>query len=206
MNRTGEQARAFLAAAKDDRLFALYVLALDTGARQGELFGLRWPDVTFQTGVIKIQRTLSELHGHFAEKEPKTKAGRRMVQLSAFGLTELNQHRQRMLAEGQDVKEGLVFCDQRGGYLRKSNITRRSFRSIMKKAGVPCIRFHDMRHSAASLAIASGVNALVIQHRLGHSRIEVTLGTYGHLFENAQQAAADAMNAVLVPRAATKFG
>ena len=196
-----EQVRDFLKAAEADRLYALYVLAVDTGARQGELFALRWDDVDFKGGDLKIQRALSELRGKFAVKEPKTKAGRRTVKLSTFALGVLNGHRQRMLAEGRDVKTGLIFCDERGGYLRKSNVTRRGYRSIIKRAKLPDIRFHDLRHCAASLLLASGVNALVIKERLGHERVETTLSIYSHLMPSAQKDAADRMDAVYTPTA-----
>ena len=193
------QVRTFLATAESDRLFALYVLALDTGARQGELFGLQWPDVDFKTGTLKIQRQLAELRGKLALKEPKTRAGQRTVQLSPFALNALNGHRQRMLAEGRDVKAGLIFCDTSGGFLRKSNLTRQGYQRIVKRAGLPQIRFHDLRHCAASLLLASGVNIKVIQSRLGHEHIETTLGIYSHLLPAAQMDAADKMNAVFAP-------
>jgi integrase len=108
-----------------------------------------------------------------------------------------------MLAEGRDVKAGYVFCDENGGFLRKSNVTRRGFRSMMKRAGVPRIRFHDLRHCAASLLLASGVNALVIKERLGHERVETTLAVYSHLMKSAQKEAADKMDAVFAPKAPT---
>jgi integrase len=135
-------------------------------------------------------------------KEPKTKAGRRTVDLSPFALGILNQHRQRMLAEGRDVKAGLIFCDEAGGFLRKSNVARRGFRSIMKRAKLPRIRFHDLRHCAASLLLAAGENPVVIQKRLGHERVETTLSIYSHLMPSAQKDAAAKMNAVFVPAAA----
>jgi integrase len=194
-----EQVRSFLAAAAADRLACLYVVAMDSGARQGELFALRWTDLDFTTGSLKIQRSLSELRGKFHVKEPKTKKGRRTVQLSPFSLDALNQHRQRMLAEGRDVKTDLIFCDEQGGFLRKSNVTRRGFRSIMRRANLPRIRFHDLRHCVASLLFAAGENPLVVQQRLGHERVETTLAIYGHLLPTAQKSAAEKMNAVFTP-------
>jgi integrase len=196
------QVRAFQKAAETERLYAMYVVALDAGARQGELFALRWDDLDFDAGTLKIQRSLSELRGKFAVKEPKTKAGRRTVDLCAVSLAVLNQHRQRMLAEGRNVKSGLIFCDECGGFLRKSNVTRRGFRSIMKRAKLPRIRFHDLRHTCASLLLAAGENPVVIQKRLGHERVETTLSIYSHLLPTAQKGAAAKMNAVFTPAAA----
>jgi integrase len=198
-----EQVRRFLDAGARDRLAALYVVAIDTGARQGELFALRWDDVDFAAGTIRIQRSLVELHGNFEIKEPKTKAGRRTVQVSSCSLDALNQHRQHMLAEGPDVRVGLVFCDNVGGFLRKSNIVRRSFRYTMKQAGVPTIRFHDLRHYAASLLLAAGINPLVIKERLGHERVETTLAIYSHLMPSAQAEAANKMDKVFAKPTST---
>jgi integrase len=101
-----------------------------------------------------------------------------------------------MLAEGRDVKAGPLFVDELGGFLPKSNVTRRSFRSIIKRAKVPSIRFHDLRHSAASLLLASGVNPVVIKERLGHERVETTLAIYSHLMPSAQEQAAARMDAI----------
>jgi integrase len=191
------QVQAFLQAAESDRLYALYVTALESGMRQGELFGLQWPDVDFDGGSLQVQRTLQELRGEFTLKPPKTAAGRRRIELSAFTLAVLNGHRQRMLAEGCDVRTGQVFCDERGGFLRKSNVSRRSFRSIMARAGLPRIRFHDLRHTAATLLLMAGENVKVVSERLGHEDIQITLTTYAHVLPTMQKGAAEKMNRIL---------
>jgi integrase len=197
------QVRRFLSAAEADRLHALYVLALDSGMRQGELFGLHWPDVDFEACAIQVQRALSELRGAFTLKAPKTEAGRRRLDVSRFALDALHAHRKRMLAEGRDVKAGLVFCDEAGGFLRKSNVTRRSFRVAVRRANekdaadvLPTIRFHDMRHTAASLLLASGENVKVLSERLGHEDIEITLKHYAHVMPGQQRGAAEKMERI----------
>jgi integrase len=192
----GDQVQEFLRVASEDRLYALYVLAIDSGCRQGELFGLQWPDIDFEAGSIQIQRTLEELRGVFRLKPPKTQAGRRRIELSPFALDALLEHRKRMFAEGRDVKTGQVFVDENGGFLRKSNTTRRSFRSIMKRADLPRIRFHDLRHTSASLLLMAGENIKVVSERLGHEDIEITLKTYSHVLPTMQKAAAEKMNRI----------
>jgi integrase len=190
------QVQRFLKGAEEDRLYALYVLALETGMREGELFGLQWPDVDFDRGSLQVQRTLQELRGQFELKAPKTAAGRRRIELSPFTLGVLNDHRKRMLAEGRDVRTGQVFCDERGGFLRKSNVCRRSFRSVMKRAQLPQIRFHDLRHTAATLLLMAGENVKVVSERLGHEDIQITLTTYAHVLPTMQKGAAEKMNRI----------
>src|SRR5262245_46622723 len=102
-----------------------------------------------------------------------------------------------MLAEGRDVGSGQVFCDERGGFLRKSNVSRRSFRSVMQRAGLPRIRFHDLRHTAASLLLMAGENVKVVSERLGHEDVEITLKTYSHVLPTMQKGAAQKMNQIL---------
>lgn len=192
---TGPEAKAFLTAAKDDRLYALLVLAVATGARQGELFALHWPDVDLAGGAIMIQRTLEELKGVMRLKEPKTKAGKRRVNLPPVAVKALEDHRRAMLAEG--FTSGPVFCDTNGGFLRKSNFARRTFKPLIADANVPPIRFHDLRHTAATLLLMMGENPKVVSERLGHASIEITLNTYSHVMPTMQAAAAEKIEKLL---------
>lgn len=175
-----EQVRRFLSALVGDRLESLFVLALDSGMRQGELFGLHWPEVDFDAGAISVTQALSERRHGFQLKAPKTKAGRRRISLTPETLAALNAHRQRMLSEGRNVKTGPVFVDTDGGFLRQNNVDSRNFSRAIKKAGVPAIRFHDMRHTSATLLLLGGVNIKAVSVRLGHSSITITLDTYSH--------------------------
>jgi integrase len=193
----GSQAKSLVAATREDRLHALYVLALDSGMRQGELFGLHWPDVDFTAGCVQVRRSLEEIAGHHRLKELKTKASRRRIELSPFALDALHEHRKRMLAEGRDVKDGAVFTDGDGGFLRKSNFARRCFKPALRKAGLATeTRFHDLRHTCATLLLMADVNVKVVSERLGHGGIEITLNTYSHVLPTMQKKAAEKLGAL----------
>ncbi len=182
-----EEAQRLLEAAKGDRLEALLVLALTTGMRQGELLGLQWEDVDLKTGTVYIRRTLLELKGKLTLGE--TKSGRnRRVDLPDIAVETLREHRKRMLAEGHPGP--WVFCDTQGGPIRKSNLTRRWFKPLLQRAGLPDIRFHDLRHTAATLLLTLGVHPKIVQERLGHSQISLTLDTYSHVLPSMQREAA----------------
>lgn len=191
------QVGEFLDSAEDDRLSALYCLAIDSGMRQGELFALHWPDVDFDGGCVQVRRSLEEIKGQLRLKDVKTDKARRRIDLSRFTLDQLHEHRKRMLAEGHDVKTGTVFVDTAGGWLRKSNFARRSFKPILKRAQLPDIRFHDLRHTCATLLLLADENVKVVSERLGHARIEITLNTYSHVLPTMQKRAAAKMDALL---------
>ncbi|MFH1920115.1 MAG: site-specific integrase [Planctomycetota bacterium] len=121
-------------------------------------------------------------------REDKTRGAR-------FALEFLHEHRKRMLAEGNATAP--VFCDTMGNYLRKSNFTRRSYKPLLARAEVPPIRFHDLRHTSATLLLLVGENPKVVSERLGHASIEITLNTYSHVLPSMQKAAADKLEKLL---------
>jgi integrase len=201
---SAEQATRFLAAAKQDRLYPMYVLALDSGMRQGELF-VR-DEVDWTEGTEQVRHSLEDVNGALRIKEVKTKKGRRRIKLASSTIAALNQHRKAMLAEGRDVKTGPVFCDNDGGHLRKSNVIRRSFAKILKRVNdeaekeaakvgaapdlLPSIRFHDLRHTCATMLLLANVNPKIVSERLGHSKVSITLDTYSHVLPTMQDGAA----------------
>jgi integrase len=198
-----QQVTLFLEAAKSDRLYPLYVLALDSGMRQGELFGLQWPDFDFESGSVQVQRSLEEIKGKLRLKDVKTAKARRRIDLSPFALGVLHEHRKAMLAEGRAA--GPVFCDTRGGWLRKSNFARGSFKPALERAGLPDTRFHDLRHTCATLLLLADVNVKIVSERLGHSKIQITLDTYSHVLPTMQKNAAEKLDRIfqaVVPQAA----
>jgi integrase len=192
-----EQALAFITAIGENRMRALYILAIASGLRWGELNALKWEDVDFEQGAISVRRTLIEIDGRFTINEPKTKKGKRRVELSPIAIEALIDHRARMLREGHAASEW-VFMNKDGRHHRRT-VNRRSLRRILKSAGLPMIRFHDLRHTCASLLMLKGIHAKVVQERLGHSTVNLTLNTYSHVLPTMQRAAADSLEACLRP-------
>lgn len=195
------QVQEFLAAAKEDRLYALYVVAIDSGAREGELLGLQWTNVDFAGGAITITKTLQELDATLTLKETKTAKSKRRVPLSAFALEVLAEHRKRMLAEGNYRPEMYVFCTDDGNPWFRSPLHKTSFKPILKRSKLPDIRFYDLRHTSATLLLLAGEPAKVAAERLGHSTIVLTLDTYSHVTEGMQQRATKKLDSLLRPPA-----
>jgi integrase len=200
-----EQVRKFLAVAANDRLYALYVVALSTGLREGELMALRWSDVTLpddgSDGALRIQHTLHWLGRMMSLDEVKTDTGRRQIHLSAHATQALREHRKRQYEERTArgpiwQSHDLVFCNQVGGALRVSNF-RRDFRKLIAQAGAPFIRPYDMRHTAATLLLLAGVHVKVVSEMLGHSSVAITLSIYSHVLPMIQRDAAAAMDRLL---------
>lgn len=194
---TPDQIAAFIAAAKSDRLFAMYLLAIDGGLRQGELLALTWKDVDTSRGTVRVSKALEEVGGRLKIKAPKTPSSIRTVKLSGMTTDALVEHRKAMLAEGHCTTDSPVFGGKRHGqYLRKSDVFRLSFTPILKRAGLK-FRFHDLRHASASLLLADGVDVKTVQSRLGHSAAAITMDIYAHALDRGQQTAADRMQAIL---------
>lgn len=200
-----EQARAFLEAAKGDRLEGLYSVAIPLGLRLSEALGLRWQDVNLEAGTMRIAYQLQRLNGAWELVEPKTSRSRRTIAIPNATAQALKDHRKRQLEEkikaGKHWQDhGFVFTSRIGTPLDRPNIVRRSFKLILQKAGLPDIRFHDLRHTAASLLLVQGVAPRVVMETLGHSQITLTMDTYSHVMPVLQREAADKMDAILSGR------
>jgi integrase len=197
-----EQARTLLAAAQGERLEVLYYLAIHTGLRQGELLGLRWSDLDWQTGALQVQRQLQRVAGAGRSfVEPKTAAGRRQVILGPAAVAKVREHRKRqaegrLFVGGRWQEQGLIFTTMIGTPLEPQALDR-GFKKLLTKAGLPDMRFHDLRHTAATLMLQQGVHPKVVQERLGHSKISMTLDTYSHVLPGMQQDAAERLDAAL---------
>ncbi|HEX6349873.1 MAG TPA: tyrosine-type recombinase/integrase [Candidatus Dormibacteraeota bacterium] len=199
-----DQARAFLEAVRGDRMEALYVLALTTGLRQGELLGLTWSGLDAVTGEVRVSQALQRVHGELRFVAPKTAKSRRSVTLPEIALDALRGHRARQaedrLLAGSDWKESdLVFTTRRGTPLEPRNATR-GFKRLLRRARLPNIRFHDLRHSFATLLLIQGASPRVVMEMLGHSQIALTMNTYSHVIPAMQREAAARLDALLRPR------
>ncbi len=203
---TEEQASRLLEVVVGDRFEALYVLALTTGMREGELLALQWGDVDFEQGVIQVRQTLRESAQAgkkvYVLAEPKSKTSRRQIALTQIALEALHRHHARQAEErlalgpAWDSSLDLVFPNTIGRLTWPWSLVTRSFKPLLKKAGLPDIRFHDLRHTAATMLLSRGVPVKVVSEMLGHANISITLQVYGHVLPHMQQAAADVMDTV----------
>lgn len=194
---TAEQCRTFLDSTREDPWHALYAIALDSGMRKGELLGLHWSEVDLVAGVVEVRRTLEQARGRRRLKSPKTKAGRRRIALAPSTVAALAAHRRRQEAAGLDVDSGPVFTAPEGGFVRADNFRKRQFNKAIKRAGVPKIRFHDLRHTSATLLLLAGVNIKAVSVRLGHASIQITLDTYSHYMPEMDARISAAVEGVL---------
>jgi integrase len=199
---TPEQVGSFLSAARGDRLEALYVVAVTTGMRQGELLALRWSDVDLKGHTLRIRATLLATKARFEFAEPKSARSRRQISLTLTAVAALRRHRAAQLEERIHIgaartDHDLLFASEVGGPLDGSNILRRSFYPLLRRAGLPHVRFHDLRHSAATLMLSRGVPLKIVSEILGHSQISITADTYMHVTLGMQREAAAAVDAAL---------
>lgn len=199
---TPVDAKKLLDACDDDQFRTLIFVALSTGLREGELLGLRWPDVDLERGQLRVQRTLLTLRGGTLQfGEPKTRRSRRQVAISRETVRWLREQRRRQLetrlAAGKAYQDqALVFADAVGEPIKPQRIAPR-FKRFVKRAGLPPLRFHDLRHTSASLLLAAGVHPKIVSERLGHSNVNITLDTYSHVLPGLQDAAAELLDQYL---------
>jgi integrase len=201
---SAEEARALLeaAVAVGDRFEALYVLAITAGLRRGELLGLRWEDADLKRGVMRVGRALVREGGGYRPGNTKTKRGRRSIRLTPRAISALKAHRKRQLEEkmkfaGLWRDHGLIFATQVGTPVNPENLVKRSFKPLLRRAGLPEIRFHDLRHTCATLLLGGGVHPKLVQELLGHATVAMTLDTYSHFLPSMGDQTARAMEATL---------
>ncbi len=193
-----EEVGRLLDAAEGTRWEALLTVAIATGMRQGELLGLKWADLDLDAGLLHVRRQLGRDKSFAA---PKTGHGRRRVDLPALAIRALRHQRarqdeERRLLGSEYEEEDLVFCSHRGRPLGWRNVSR-AFKALLRQAGVADVPFHALRHTAASLLFLRNVHPKVVQERLGHSQISITLDIYGHLFPSMGKEAADKLEDLL---------
>jgi integrase len=188
----------FLTDAAADRLSALWLLLATTGMRRGEALGLKWSDLEWpcngDSGWVTVRRALTLVNNQPHLTMPKTRTGARRIALDLHTVAALRRHRQqqaneRALAAELWQEQGLVFCRQDGTPLHPWSVSRR-FRTLARRAGLPPLTLHGMRHTYATLSLVAGVPPQVLSRRLGHAKVEITLGIYGHLLPGGDQTAA----------------
>lgn len=196
---SAEEALALLRASRGDRYAALYSLALATGMRQGEMLALPWKNVDLATGIVRVRRTLVIVKGGFEFAPPKTGRSRRDVELRPEAILALREHRKRQLEErmrfgGAPEDHGLVFATTTGTPVRRQNLQRRHFKPLLVEAGLRDIRFHDLRHTFATLTLSNGADLNTISKMMGHSSIKTTLDCYAHIMPGQQGRALNSLN------------
>jgi len=193
----------FLEAAAGSRYYALFHTALFTGMRRSELLGLQWRDIDFHQ--MHVSRSLHQLRdGRYVFAQPKSTRSRRTIALSPSSVLILKDHRDReegiramlgMLSKGED----LVFSTPEGKPLRPNTVSR-AWTGLASRADVRVIRFHDARHTHASLMLKQGVHPKIVQERLGHASVQITLDTYSHVAPGLQEAAAESFDKLVSPK------
>ena len=195
-----EECRRFLAAARETEWFALYALALTTGMRPSEYLVLKWSDLDWQRGAASVCRTVQHSKAGCLLDDTKRKRSRRVVKLQDFVLKALMGLRnlEPLLNDtGCQVEHDLIFRSGTGSPLRQRNV-KREFRRLLATAGIRSIRLYDLRHTAATLAVAAGVSVKVISDQLGHASISFTLERYSHVLPSIQDEAAAKVERVLM--------
>jgi integrase len=203
---TEEQVHHLLATAEaeGDPRRALWVVAIATGMRKGELQALRWHDVHLADGSLQVRASLRRQQGVTTRRRPKTKRSERRIALGGATVEALRAHRARQLAMRMEAgpaweDHDAVFCDEIGRPLAAKHILWH-FRRLLQRAGLPAApRFHDLRHTAATLLLGRNVNPKIVSEMLGHASIAITLDTYSHVLPNMQQEAAAVMDQVIRP-------
>jgi len=207
---TQKEVQRFLVSVADDRLYALWTVLLATGLRRGEALGLRWDDVDLDRRRLSIQRAVTVVDYEIVVSEPKTARGRRSVSIDPTTAAVLVAHRKRQLEERlawgpawQD--SGYVFTTEDGRVLHPQRVTQ-VFKRLASEAGLPPIRLHGLRHTAATLALTAGIHPKVVSERLGHATVGITLDTYSHVGEGLQEEAATRVAGMIFGTADTGSG
>lgn len=196
---TVQEVKKFLNVAKYDRLYALYLLEMMTGMRRGEILGLKWEDIDFENKKINIRHNLCIVNNddeNTTKKtklvllDPKTEKSKRTIPINMQVIYELQEHRKRQEDEKENYQDiykdmGMVFCKVDGNYIYPRDFLRQ-YQGLLQKAGIEIKRFHDLRHTVASIMINENENPRVIQELLGHSQISTTMDIYAHVMEETK--------------------
>lgn len=197
-----DEAHRFLASLEDHRLHALFAVGVALGLRKGELLALRWEDVDLKTGVLRVRSTVQRLGKGvgLVTGSPKTARSRRTLPLPRVLVATLKTHHAAQAVEREQAGSrwqdpGIVFASTRGTVIEPRNLNR-LLDQVIQRAGLRRIRFHDLRHTCASLLLAQGVSPRVVMELLGHTQLSMTTDLYGHVMPSSLRAAADALDGV----------
>ena len=188
---TADQLSTFFREARDSGVYELYYLDLATGLRRGELLGLKWTDIDLDRGVLKIQRAISRQNGKVVEAPLKTK--KRLPHTAVVGRRD---RRSKGTEKNKVGSSEWVFPSPTGGPMSPDSVLHMLHR-VLKRAGLPRIRFHDLRHTFATMALQNGVDVKTVSSMLGHYSAGFTLDTYAHVTTDAQLKAAQTMGSIL---------
>lgn len=186
---TAEQLQSFLREAKESGVYEMYYIELATGLRRGELLGLKWEDIDLTTGTIHVRRQVARINGEIVEAPLKTKNSYRTVSIGEDAVGILIEQKEKSHSE-------YVFPSPTGGPISPDSVLHMLHR-VLKRAGLPQVRFHDLRHTFATLALQNGVDVKTVSGMLGHFSAGFTLDTYAHITTQAQRQAANTMSSIL---------
>jgi integrase len=198
-----DQARAFVEASAEERLNAVFVLAISQGLRLGEVTGLRWRDINFERRQLSVQMQLQWTKAGWDLIEPKTVASRRTIRLTEHSIEALKLHKgkqneARLRAGSEWEDRDLVFCSRWGTFINRTRVARNAFKRILIASGCPpTLPFHGLRHTFATLKMEDGENAKVVSDELGHASVATTLDLYSHVTPALHKASAERMDRIL---------
>ena len=184
-----EQLQAFLKEAKTTGVYEMYYIELATGLRRGELLGLKWTDIDWKNGIIKVRRSIARVNGEIVEAPLKTKNSYRAVTISQQAIEVLKVQKAK-------TNDTYVFPSPNGGPISPDS-GNNMLKRVLARAGIPKVRFHDLRHTFATIALQNGVNIKTVSGMLGHFSAGFTLDAYAYVTTSAQKEAAETMGSIL---------
>ena len=200
-----DTANKFLNDIKETPIYIPTLLALTTGMRQGEICALKWDNINFSNGTISVVNSLQRLNGKLVIKPPKTDKSIRNISLMDFTIKELKEHRKKQLEYkllfGENYQDENFVCAWEDGRPMDPHYVSSKFAKLVKQLNYPKIRFHDLRHTHATMLLQQGVNPKIVQERLGHSQVTVTLDIYSHVLPNMQKEAVQKLESLFQKKA-----
>ena len=184
-----EQLQTFLQEAKASGVYEMYYIELATGLRRGELLGLKWTDIDWKNGIIKVRRSIARVNGEIVESPLKTKNSYRAVTISPQAVEILKEQKEK-------TNDQYIFPSPNGGPISPDSVNN-MLKRVLARAGIPKVRFHDLRHTFATIALQNGVDIKTVSGMLGHFSAGFTLDTYAHVTTSAQKEAAQTMGNIL---------